>query len=282
MLLIFLLGCLQAQQLDNPGLKGLVDTERAFIRMASEQNRRDAFLYFLSDNAVTKGPDGPVRGKDAIRKQPLSGDLLTWDVAFSDIASSGDFGYNTGPWEYRNKKTDTKPAAYGTYNSVWKKQPDGSWKNVLDIGIGHAQPAQKTEWRTTKNPLSLPAKKSKIEDYRTELFEQEKEFIKLLETDRLAAYQLFLSDEAQITYSGNLPFLTLEARKSFLLETTAPTRVQLIDGDVASSSDMGYVYGSAEVSKTAADGQVVKASYVRIWKKENGKNWRIVLDNLSF
>ena len=79
-----------SQAQTNVNLHAMVDAERSFIAMARDQNRREAFLFFLSDDAITNSPDGPVKGKDRIRSQPLQNDLLQWEVAYSDIAASGD------------------------------------------------------------------------------------------------------------------------------------------------------------------------------------------------
>jgi ketosteroid isomerase-like protein len=57
---------------------------------------------------------------------------------------------------------------------------------------------------------------------------------------------------------------------------------QVIGGAIAHSKDLAYVYGTATV-KVAKEGhiQAEKANYMRIWKKEDGNRWKIVLDILS-
>jgi hypothetical protein len=37
--------------------KEMIAAELAFVRMASQQNTRDAFIFFLSEDAVTFGED---------------------------------------------------------------------------------------------------------------------------------------------------------------------------------------------------------------------------------
>jgi hypothetical protein len=63
--------------------------------------------------------------------QPAGFQLL-WEPRLGDIASSGDLGYLTGPAEYVNPG---KPSAYTCYFSVWKRQPDGEYRVILDVGI---------------------------------------------------------------------------------------------------------------------------------------------------
>ena len=54
-------------------------------------------------------------------------------------AASGDMGFTTGPWEAKGDINDEKPSGYGHFVTVWKKQADGSWKFVVDLGISHPQ-----------------------------------------------------------------------------------------------------------------------------------------------
>jgi ketosteroid isomerase-like protein len=51
------------------------------------------------------------------------------------IAQSADVGWTSGTFEFRSVGKDGKPIVeHGKYTSIWKKQPDGSWKIVLDMG----------------------------------------------------------------------------------------------------------------------------------------------------
>lgn len=99
----------------------LVQAELDFIRMAAEKNTRDAFLAFLADDAVTFGPQGVRIGKEHLRKQKADSSWLWWTPVFTDIASDGSFGFNTGPWEYRVNRQDEKPVATGHFVTVWEK-----------------------------------------------------------------------------------------------------------------------------------------------------------------
>ena len=276
------LSLLNAHAQTNPNLQSMVDAERAFIAMAKDQNRRDAFLFFLSENAITQGPNGPVKGKERIKNQPVKNDWLSWEIAYSDIAASGDFGFNTGPWEYRSNKIDVEPVAYGEFNSIWKKQPDGLWKNILDIGISHSAPTKQIIWATSRRPLRISKKNKSVAGGNKELLSVEYEFLKLNTLDRKAAYKKYLSDEARINYSGNLPFTTREDKQKYVDDFPSPANPQLIHGECAASYDLGYVYGNADVTVMKdSKSENKKACYVRVWKKENG-GWRIVLDILSF
>ncbi len=277
----------QAQQVAvNPNLKAMVDTERAFAKMAKDQNTRDAFLYYLTDDVITSGDKGPIAGKKEIEKQKAGNAWLYWDVAFSDIAASGDFGYNTGPWEFRKTKDiNEKPIAFGEFNSIWKKQADGSWKNALDVGVSHeAGPlVESIKLTTSARPLTSGKKKSLKPSEKNKLIEVEKQFLSLNAKDRKSAYEKFLSNESRIIHARQFPIITTEAKQKFISEPELVSNIHLISGDIATSNDLGYIYGKADVQVTVKDkteNQV--ATYFRVWKKEEGKNWRIVLDVLSY
>jgi ketosteroid isomerase-like protein len=118
-------------------LDAVVQAERDFAKLSVEKGRREAFLTFLAEDSVVFTP-APTPGKAAAEKMSAAGQL-SWYPIYADIANSGDMGYTTGPWKFRDpQKPDN--AGYGEFNSVWKKQPDGNWKNVCDFGIHHPAP----------------------------------------------------------------------------------------------------------------------------------------------
>ncbi len=272
------LGSLRAQS-SNRDLQAMVDAEKAFIEMAKTQNRRDAFLYYLSDSAVTQGPNGPIKGKVRIEQQPVGNDWLHWEVAYSDISESGDFGFNTGPWEFRAAKTDENPVAFGEFNSVWKKQTDGLWKNVLDIGISHGEPTEQVKWYTTNKPLIATSAKSKKMGA---ALAAESAFQKELAKDRKGTYLKFVSSEAHLMVTGQLPFVGSSTLDEFLNACPSQSKTKILGTETATSGDLGYVYGTTEVSLRREEKLEAKnATFVRVWKFEGG-NWKIVLDVLTF
>jgi len=120
-------------------LDKLVATERAFARAAAEKSTKEAFLEFLADDSIVFEPN-PVNGKDTWSKRPPSVGLLSWEPVWADISSDGTIGYTTGPWEFRPKGKYGDPVAFGEYVTIWKKQKDGNFKAILDIGISHGKP----------------------------------------------------------------------------------------------------------------------------------------------
>ncbi len=180
------------------------------------------------------------------------------------------------------KQNRRKPVAYGEFNSIWKKQSDGSWRNVLDFGVEHGEPTDHNKPATSAIELKPDKKVIPSKDGNQELIKAEEKFIERSLKDNLQAYAQFLSTEARFCHSGSAPVVTREARQKFLKENLPAVTFHLIDGEAASSNDLGYVYGTAGVKLThEGKTKIKKASYAHFWKKENG-SWKIVLEVLSY
>jgi hypothetical protein len=118
---------LSAQDASNHQLQSLINAERAFAKMASDKNVAEAFLANINDESINIESNGIVKMKTVWSARKPDASLLAWQPLFADISSSGDFGYTTGPWDYRAIQ-GTEPIAFGDYVTVWKKQSDGLWK----------------------------------------------------------------------------------------------------------------------------------------------------------
>src|SRR5262245_41268255 len=119
-------------------LAEMANTERAFAKMAADRSIRDAFIEYFADESVSFNPaPGPARQrlKDNANAFP-AGMKLRWEPRVGDIAASGDIGYLTGPTEF---SVPGKPAGYGNYFSVWKKQSDGTYRVILDVGASQPE-----------------------------------------------------------------------------------------------------------------------------------------------
>jgi ketosteroid isomerase-like protein len=267
----------QAQNIKDKNQQGILDAERDFMTMAKEKNTRDAFVFFLADNAVTFDNNGPQAGKNVWEARQADEAWLYWEPTYSNIGSSGDFGFNTGPWEYRPTRTTEKAVAFGHFVTIWKKQNDGKWRAALDIGISHNPQAEK-ESLTISEIKPVVSKKTSVN--KDEIFQLEKNFIESLRNQN--AYKNVLSTEAHVLRRGEIPYATKDQIEKFLNLPTPQITYQIIDGDIASSGDLAYVYGTATVEGTK-DGKVEtqQLNYMRIWKKEDGRTWKLVLDILS-
>ena len=103
----------------------------------------DAFLTYFAEDGVEIVDGGGFDTKDAMRKQPPwpEGTSLTWTPVKAEMSASGDLGYTYGNYVYTAKDKDGKVVAnYGKYTSIWKKQKDGQWKVVVDMGNSSPDP----------------------------------------------------------------------------------------------------------------------------------------------
>jgi ketosteroid isomerase-like protein len=125
----------------------LLETDVAFSRASENRGAAQAFYEFLAPDAVSLPMDGlPIQGRDAIRVQMAAGPqyVLVWKPAAAEVSASGDLGYTWGNFEQRMQLPNGRPQTrFGKYITVWKKQPDGSWKAVLDGGNLSPAPQQR-------------------------------------------------------------------------------------------------------------------------------------------
>lgn len=271
---VLLIGSTSFAQPD-AALQSLVNAEKAFAQASKDKSTKEAFSTYMSDSGFIFQA-GPVLGKKFWQEAEQGTDLLTWEPVFADISSSGDLGYTTGPWEFRAKRNDSVPVAGGYYVSVWKKEMS-DWKVALDIGISY--PLTLSQKETFH--FSAPALGPKVNDdkiLKNELLEKEQEFINEQMSRGWSAYNKFIIVNTRIYRPGSFPFITNEQRNKLFSETDKKFSYQAIDAMVASSGDLGYVYGKA-IIKITKDGNTksLNGNYLRIWKKDDGVNWKIAL-----
>jgi len=125
--------------------ENLLKTDIEFSKTSVEKGAAEAFYLYLADDAVQL-PAGlpPIVGREKIRES-MSGSskaVLKWEPVKAEVAKSGDLGYTWGNYEISWQGEDGRTEKlYGKYLNIWKKQPDGTWKAVVDIG--NQAPSQK-------------------------------------------------------------------------------------------------------------------------------------------
>lgn len=106
--------------------------EAAFARTMADRDI-DAFRTFLAGDAVFVGDTGILRGPQAIREgwnRFFTGEKapFSWEPETIAVLESGDLALSSGPVYDPNGKR------VGTFNSVWRREPDRQWKVVFDKG----------------------------------------------------------------------------------------------------------------------------------------------------
>ena len=179
-------------------------------------------------------------------------------------------GLSTGPWKLSSKADPARPASYGQFVSIWKREPGGPWKVAADIGISNPK---NSLWdapldMTPSGPAADPDPKGVAT---TEgLFQLTANF-----TGVVGAYRMNASPRFHLYREGADPLVTREA--SFNSPAAAPRELLVwwVDyTEVAKSGDFGYSRGRYA---KYADPHKILGHYLRVWRLEEG-HWRIVMD----
>lgn len=107
-------------------------TEEAFAQTMADRDHQ-AFVSFLAEETVFFGREGEIRGKEAVAAAwkpfyEMPDAPFSWQPESATVLDSGSLGLTSGPVFTPDGKR------VGTFNSVWRRQPDGSWKVVFDRG----------------------------------------------------------------------------------------------------------------------------------------------------
>ena len=213
-----------------------------------------------------------------------SPNTLNWTPIFGDISRAGDLGYTTGPfWITETIAPEKPPTRNGYFFSIWKRQAQGDWKVVLDLGICTPSPATSTipSFQAARQASAAqPASSESLEIQRNSLLELDKSFSKTArEKGAIAAFLGSFSDEARMYREGSMPFLGKEAIRAFLSQKPVSFTCEPLKSDISSSGDLGYTYGKYELKGEASATQPVeKGYYVHMWKRIEPGKWRVVLD----
>ena len=80
-------------------------------------------------------------------------DGLTWAPRIAHLAPSGDLGFTIGDAVYRHAPTQGAEQRYYTkYLTVWRRQPDGSWRYAADGGNDQPAPSEPGALRISRAP----------------------------------------------------------------------------------------------------------------------------------
>jgi ketosteroid isomerase-like protein len=121
--------------------------DEAAIRALDEQwsatagkNDLNGTVAFYSNDAVLLPPNAPIAKDQKSIRESWAGLLsentsLSWTVSKVEAAKSGELAYLYGAYRLSFKDPKGGPAVndLGKMVEIWKKQPDGGWKCIVDV-----------------------------------------------------------------------------------------------------------------------------------------------------
>ena len=119
-------------------MQEIATTENEFKVSITALGVAEAFYFYADSSAVIlRANDSLIKGRAAIRNyysRPQFKDAsVNWTPDFIEVSASGDMAYSYGRYVWLLKDSTGKENEYkGLYHTIWKKQPDGSWKYSWD------------------------------------------------------------------------------------------------------------------------------------------------------
>ncbi|MFZ1806738.1 MAG: DUF4440 domain-containing protein [Cyclobacteriaceae bacterium] len=269
--LVMLSGSGMAQRLSGP-VQEVVDAETAFAKVSRDKSTKEAFMEFMATDAIVFANGEPVNGMELWKKRPATNGVLFWWPVFADISLGEDFGYTTGPYQMSKDKS-SEPFAFGYYATVWKKNGSGDWKVLADLGIYVEEPEEENHTlRTVRRPSSKG--KKPFPSSKEDLIFIEQSYTQWLNETGNSFLPEYFSKESRIHRPGANPYTSSKVIEGIREEKQF--NFEPVDANVAESGDLGFTYGRVKIE--SKEGNMEKANYLRVWKREPGTNWKIVLD----
>ncbi|HEX5069818.1 MAG TPA: nuclear transport factor 2 family protein [Vicinamibacterales bacterium] len=253
---------------DPQALQRMVATERAFAAATGEIGVRDGFLTFFAEDAVrierapkvAVGPARPALIAQTLQRLPIANKLM-WEPFTGHISSDGTLGWLTGGFVSMNQ-AQHEVVGQGAYFSVWKRQPDGTWRVWLDEGIGLPQ-----IWQGAAPFRVAPDPDTGTIGSATETIDAAEASI----ASNLDAWRGRLSADVRLHLDAHMPFVGRDAVIASTRANTAATYT-LLRSEVAGSGDLAVTIGALDLRSTPAQ----HGSWVRVWKRDVTGRWRIV------
>jgi len=120
---------------DVTAFRSFIDPDARFVGAAVQRGVADittAWSVFFSDDAPQ----------------------MKWRPQFVEVLNDGTLALSRGPYRMIVEGADgASTEQWGTFNSVWRKQDDGTWQVVFDAGNNAAEaPAEETQTLLEQDP----------------------------------------------------------------------------------------------------------------------------------
>lgn len=241
----------------------IITAEREFAADAAVRGWAAAFRRYAAPDATTLSPE-PVNAQENLAQFEGDGETtLDWRPAYAGVSRSGDFGFTTGPFQFRGRE-----GIVAHYFTVWRRQPDGSWKWIFDAGTGVVDPGPiiALDAVLPELPIAETGSRSALPEVR--LLEGQ-----ILDAEALAVR---LSADARVNRPGAPPAIGGEASAALALSWSGVRYGGLIRMDVSNAGDMIFALGNVSWREGETDRN---GHFARIWQ-HRPEGWRVVFDEI--
>ena len=262
-------------------LAAMADTERAFAKTATLKGWRDAFLEYFADDAVALGRDVTL-AKDGLRKQPsppFSEFELVWEPRLGDVAASADLGWLTGPSTSINHTAKDPKPGHGCYLSIWRKQPNGTWRVFIDVGAGAPEPVTFAPG-LTRMPFGARyvGKTGDVtikESAGKSLADADRDLNAQLATQGAGrAFASRVTSSSRLHRPGSTPIVGGEAIAVWLNEHASAATAKESVAEAAAAGDFGFTYGTFDIKAP----KPLAGAYPRLWNRDAAGRWWLMVD----
>ena len=252
-------------------LQKIIQTEKAFAQASIDRGTKNAFLDFLSKEAIIFDKSMPINGLEYWQKSDFKG-VITRQPIIAEIAGSSDLGYTLGNYQFHNTTAEDKPSMFGSFVTLWKKHADNVWRVAVDIGVSHddviANTTNFTEIYPTFKPYEL---KNQMVLAERMVFMKDHFYWKNAKSS-LNPFEPHLAQNIRLYRKNLKPIIGKENTKVFLKKTYNKNLVYSGLKAIASNAgDLVCVYG-------VISGGGKSGNYLRIYKQEAKDDWKIVVE----
>ena len=118
-------------------IQEIYDMEQDFNDMLAKEGRAVAFSYFAAPDGGIQRGGRMIIGKDSIYayydSRTNSNVTLTWKPDFVDVSDDFTMAYTWGKAQFSGTRENGEEyEGESMFHTVWKKQPDGTWRYVYD------------------------------------------------------------------------------------------------------------------------------------------------------
>jgi ketosteroid isomerase-like protein len=249
----------------------IYETERAFEKAVADKGINAGFIEFLTSDGLLFNPDIQ-NGREAWQKRPKSPASLTWNPMWIEVSSNGALAYSIGNGIYRPKGKDDTTEYHSHYLSIWRREPNGRYRAVLDVGINHEKPpVTVTEW---KSPAATGNEK-----LQNSAGDHSVPFYSAVESAGAAkAYKTYLADDAFVMRDGRLPLIGKKAAIEYF-DAEKPLIRFAKRKTFSEAGDLAWVTSGYSINDKAGV-EIERGNFIQVWKLRNGR-WLIAADVLA-